>query len=962
MATGLNGWRDWTWRDWTRWAAPLAGLALAVAVLAWAGIALPREVGRTTPLWPANALVLAALLRTRDRRGWPALLAAGLAGNIAADLLSGDAVWLSLALSGCNTLEVGLGAWMLGRLAPRLGGGGGEGQGLARWPDLLAFGLTAGIAAPLICASLATGFLQLAFGPRDPFTLLTWAAADGLGVMVFTPLLLTLGDIRRQLSERPVSLMGVLALVALACVCVAVFWLRLPMAFLIPLTLLAATFQLEMLGAVLGVLIVAIAALAMTFMARTTLVTLPGVPLPGGLTAHMLLAQVFLLTMILISLPTAVVLAQRRRLQASAAEQQRLARLAEDIAGLGYWRLEAADLSMTWSEGLFRLYGLAPGERAVIDAGNDMIDPEDRAAIRRKMARSLKTGEPFQQGFTVTRSDGSVRRMEGRALCETDETGRVTAIVGTTIDVTEQADATAAVARSEARFRALAASAPDIICESNLEGVYTYVSPACLEITGFTPEEMIGQSLHKLVHPDDVEHVQRICRALFANRDAPPKVYVEFRANRKDGGVVWLESRPVLSRDPATGRVIGFIDCARDITTRKALEAELEKARLAAIEAAEVKAAFLANMSHELRTPLTSVLGFTRLALDQPELGPVSRDYIRKASNGGAALLATVNDILDFSKLEAGQVEIRPRPTEAVGLIRDTLELFSESAALKGLTLSLTVKDLPEALTLDPDRLRQLLLNLVGNAVKFSEAGEVRVEAAWSRRRLKVSVIDQGPGLSKDQQALLFLRFSQIDGSTTRRHGGTGLGLAICRGLVEAMGGSIGVKSAPGQGARFHFEIPAAPAEAIQAGDAPAPAAIVPPGSRVLVVDDHRVNRELVRAILGPLGAELTEAQDGAEAVAQAAAGPFDLILMDLRMPGLDGTGAMRAIRTGSGPNAATPILAFSADADSTGEALRRAMGFDGDILKPLIPANLVALAAHHLAKTSGQAARAAVA
>jgi PAS domain S-box-containing protein len=937
-ARAQNDWRALA-RAGARSVAPVLGLALAVFALAWISIALPRELDRSSPLWTANAVVLAVLLRTAPGGRWRAFLAAGFVGNLLAGLAAGANPAVALASSGCNTLEVAISALALRRLY-------GQTLDLARGRHLAGFVLVAGLAAPLACAALASLAVSLLVGPRPLEAMFTWAAADGLGALIFTPLLLTLGDIRRQLAETPVRARGLAALLLLAAACVAVFSLRQPIGFLIPVALLLVVFQMEMLGAVLGVLIVAVMVIVFTLSPHASLLLVT----PSGTVERLLMAQVFLLGMVMVALPAASVLAQRRRLQTSAAEQQRLARLAEDIAGIGYWRMEAKDLSMTWSEGLYRLYGLAPGGPAVIEAGNAMTDPESQVLIRRKMARGLKTGEPFQQGFTITRPDGCVRQMEGRALCETDETGRVTAIVGTTIDITEQAAAATAVARSEARFRALAASAPDIICESNLEGVYTYVSSACLEITGFTPEEMVGQDLFKLVHADDVEHVQQTCRALFSNRDAPAKIYVEFRANRKDGGVVWLESRPVLSRDPATGKVIGFIDCARDITARKALEAELEKARLAAIAAAEVKAAFLANMSHELRTPLTSVLGFTRLALDQPELSPVSRDYIRKASNGGAALLATVNDILDFSKLEAGQVEIRPRPTEIAGLIRDTLELFSESAAMKGLTLSFTAKDIPEALTLDPDRLRQLLLNLVGNAVKFSEAGEVRVEAAWSRKRLKISIIDQGPGLSKDQQALLFLRFSQIDGSTTRRHSGTGLGLAICRGLVEAMGGSIGVKSAPGRGARFHFEIPAPLAQALPAEDEPADVAIFPPGSRVLVVDDHRVNRELVRAILGPLGADLTEAEDGAEALVQAEASGFDLILMDLRMPGLDGTGAMRAIRAGGGPNAATPILAFSADADSTGEAHRRAIGFDGDVLKPLIPANLVALVAHHLA------------
>ena len=946
-APGRAPWDDW--RFWRARLGPLLGLTLAVFALAWISITLPRELDRSAPLWTANAVVLAAVLRAETEGRRRAFLAAGFLGNLAAGLVAIPSPAMALASSGCNVLEVIIAATALRRLC-------GERLDLARARHLVSFVLVAGLAAPIVCAAIASVLVTLLKGPRPFEAWVIWAAADGLGAVIFTPLLLTLGDIRRQLADTPIRARGVGALLLLLGVCVALFGFRQPVGVLVPVLLLLVVFQMEMLGAVLGVLIIAVTAITMMLSPEA-----PLLDAPGGAVGRMLMAQVFLLGMVLIALPTASVLAQRRRLQVSATEQQRLATLAEDIAGIGYWRLDAVSREMTWSEGMFRIYGLAPGGPEVIAAGNEQIDPASLASIRRKAAESLVTGEPFEEAFTLTRPDGAVRRMHGRAVCQVDEAGRVTAIFGTTMDVTEQSEAAAAVARGEARFRTLADSVADIICESNLDGVYTYVSPACVAATGYTPEELVGQGGDFFVHPDDLAMVQGACRDLFTRRDAPPPVHLEYRIRRKDGSETWLESRPVLSRDPVTGKVIGFVDCARDITARKALEAELETARREAIEAAEVKAAFLANMSHELRTPLTSVLGFTRLALEQPELTPVSRDYIRKASNGGAALLATVNDILDFSKLEAGQVEIRPRPTGVAGLIHDTLELFSESAAAKGLTLCLETRDLPPAVALDPDRLRQLLLNLVGNAVKFSERGEILVKAAWKRRGgvLKVEVIDQGPGLSPEQQSLLFLRFSQIDGSLTRRHGGTGLGLAICRGLVEAMGGTIGVKSALGHGARFHFEIPAPRAAAAEVAEADEEA-LFPLGARVLVVDDHRVNRELVRAILTPLGADLTEAEDGAEAVAKAEQSAFDLILMDLRMPGLDGTGAMQAIRAGGGPNAATPILAFSADADSAGEAKRKVQGFDGDILKPLVPASLIALAAQHL--SAGQNRRRAVA
>ena len=398
----------------------------------------------------------------------------------------------------------------------------------------------------------------------------------------------------------------------------------------------------------------------------------------------------------------------------------------------------------------------------------------------------------------------------------------------------------------------------------------------------------------------------------------------------------------------ATVVVISFPTAAVLAQRRHALE-ELKAARAAAEAAAAVKGDFLANMSHELRTPLTSVLGFTRLALEQPDLSAASRGYIDRASTAGAALLATVNDILDFSKLESGQLQVRPEPCDVLKVAHETLDMFSSAADAKGVVPRFEPGEVPPSLAADPNRLRQLLLNLIGNAVKFSEDGDVVLAVSWNpaSQRLTMSVTDQGPGIAEAQQSLLFRRFSQVDASSTRRHGGTGLGLAICMGLVEAMGGEIGVESEPGKGARFFFEIPA-PEAAVPESAPEEEGPVFPVGVRVLVADDHAVNRELVRVVLTPFGAVIVEAANGVEAVAQASLAPFDVILMDLRMPEMDGLDAMTAIRQGDGPNRNAPILAFSAGLDGPGAEGRRQAGFDGDLSKPLMPMDLVAAVIRH--------------
>lgn len=389
--------------------------------------------------------------------------------------------------------------------------------------------------------------------------------------------------------------------------------------------------------------------------------------------------------------------------------------------------------------------------------------------------------------------------------------------------------------------------------------------------------------------------------------------------------------------------ILSALPLASISAQRRRLQAEAEAA-------AHVKADFLANMSHELRTPLTAMLGFAQLVERQPELSPETRTYVQRVTCAGKALRATINDILDFSKLEAGQADIKPQPMSVAMLTRETVEMFAAQAREKGVLLRLAdPSHLPPLIEADPDRLRQVLLNLIGNAVKFTEVGEITVQAGWDARagRILFEVSDTGPGMSADQSSRLFQRFSQVDAGAARKHGGTGLGLAICKGLVEAMGGAIGVESRPGEGSRFWFTIPAILAEAATEPATKAEVISLPEDCRVLVVDDNTANRQLVRAILTPFGAVLTEAADGDEAIEAAEARPFDIILMDLRMPKMDGRTATARIRSGRGLNRRKPILAFSADASAPiADPL-----FNGHVNKPMTASGLVQAMSQAIAK-----------
>ncbi|MBI1682591.1 PAS domain S-box protein [Caulobacter hibisci] len=499
------------------------------------------------------------------------------------------------------------------------------------------------------------------------------------------------------------------------------------------------------------------------------------------------------------------------------------------------------------------------GRRAI-----EFIHPDDHARVQAAFA-DLPTGpSAWRIEYRILCKDGSMRWMEARpTLARDPQTGEMSAVTDVIRDITAHKAAEIALADSEARYRLLADNASDMIAEFTPGGEILFISPGCRKILGFTPEEMVGRKVYDILHPDDREVMSGYYAVRVPQGPGVASEPFHVRGRHKDGRWVWLEGQPTLFFD-ADGRLTGIQDTVRDITSRKALEADLQQARAEAEAAAGVKAEFVSNMSHELRTPLTAVLGFSRMIAAQPELSPATRAYVGKTVAAGEALLATVNDILDFSKLEAGQVEIERAPCDARTLLGDALALFSLQAGAKGVALVADGLDaLPPSLMLAPDRVRQVLLNLLGNAVKFTDAGAVELAAVHADGRLTVSVSDTGPGMPAERLGELFKRFSQIDGSSTRRHGGTGLGLAICKGLIEAMGGEIGVDSQLGQGARFWFSLPAEVAETAEAVTDVGQVLDLPAGCRVLVVDDNMVNRELVGAVLGGFDVDLSEAADG---------------------------------------------------------------------------------------------------
>ena len=362
-------------------------------------------------------------------------------------------------------------------------------------------------------------------------------------------------------------------------------------------------------------------------------------------------------------------------------------------------------------------------------------------------------------------------------------------------------------------------------------------------------------------------------------------------------------------------------------------------ARSRALAATEAKTEFLATMSHEIRTPLNSVLGFAQLLATRQDLPPDVRRQVNLIDSAGAALLTVVNDILDFSRVETGQIELLPQPTSAAGLLRDTVAIMVPEARAKGLSMDLEIIDPVGGLhDLDADRLRQVLINLLNNAVKFTEEGRIDarliIEPGDIEDRLRFEIIDTGVGIDLDKQSLLFQRFSQADSSVSRLHGGAGLGLAICRALVEVMGGKIGADSVPGRGSCFWVELSAPTAEPIVLPERPKTSA--PGAAKVLIVDDHPVNLEIGEALLTLVGCEVDVAENGKQAVEKATGGRYDVILMDIHMPQMDGLQATRAIKALRGEAGKVPIIAMSADALPRQVERCYAAGMVDHIAKPI--------------------------
>jgi PAS domain S-box-containing protein len=634
--------------------------------------------------------------------------------------------------------------------------------------------------------------------------------------------------------------------------------------------------------------------------------------------------------------------AETRRSHRALQQSYEALRQAEKLARIGSWTLDLASGRFACSDMVYEINGVDPTGPALTVADlQKLLAQESFERLNPAMAACAETGQPYGMQVEHLRADGTRFPAYVQGQAQRDDTGRIVSIAGTVQDLSERQE-------ERERLAALADNLPSGVIyrlEQTADGelAVTYMSAGIVRLTG-VPAAQIIRDRTALISAIHLEDRAGYADAMERSRLTGAPLDHTFRVNTRDGRLIWMHVRSAPRRQP-DGRTV-WDGIARDITGERRAAEALQQAKEAAEAAERTKSDFLATMSHEIRTPMNTVIGMTRLTLQTP-LAPKQRNYLEKIDISAKTLLGIINDVLDFSKIEAGGLELEDTEFALESVLESVSAVMAMPAEEKGLEIAYAlVPDAPRRLRGDPLRLGQVLTNLVSNAVKFTETGEVviSIEPAMAHDGsplLQFMVRDTGIGLSADQISGLFRPFTQAGNDTSRKYGGTGLGLAICRQLVELMGGQIWVESTPGEGSAFFFTVAAGPA-----ADEAAPGAAIHhasrlKGRRVLIVDDNASARQILSEMVIEFGLVAEAVDSGMRALdllrAEAGRGkPFDIVLMDWRMPTMDGLETARRIRADANLPHMPAVLMVTAFGRE--EVLRGAeqLGLEGVLIKPI--------------------------
>ncbi len=488
----------------------------------------------------------------------------------------------------------------------------------------------------------------------------------------------------------------------------------------------------------------------------------------------------------------------------------------------------------------------------------------------------------------------------------------------------------------------------DTYYRTDIDGYVSFVSSSVIHLLGYTPEEVIGQKLADLyVHAEDREKFLHNLQASGGHIEQ-----YEATMRHKDGSDVWVSTNAHFLLDEDK-KIIGVEGTGRNITAHKLAEKALIQARDQAEQASNAKSLFLANMSHEIRTPLNGITGFANLLAKTP-LNIEQSDYVETIQTSVNDLLNIINDILDFSRIESGKMELHEDAVNINSCIAAVSRLFSAMAEEKQLNLKVNIsRDIPTYLKLDSLRLKQILSNLISNAIKFTPQGSILVKASMDQGRLLIEVIDSGVGVAQHQQHHLFNAFTQIDDELYKDHAGAGLGLAISKKLTEMMGGTIGVKSEPGHGSNFWLSLPVHIVNTPEGDTLSMPAITENQFShaRILVVDDNAINRKLISALLSQDNIQIDEAEDGFQALELNKQHDYRLIFMDIRMPDMSGIEVTEEIRRNEEEGQHIPIIALTAHALEHERKAFLEAGMDDCVTKPVSENELLNILSRYLSQ-----------